>query len=113
VSKKTQTQESVRVYSCCVTRKKENSNTLLEIIADALRAGPIGQDERTAPMWIPRNGKDYLLSARNNLRHRLFPLVNSPEKRAAWKAQFLRRQRLGGGKDEWMFTDKIDVASDL
>jgi CheY-like chemotaxis protein len=106
---------------------REDSKTLLDIIEDALRAGPIGHDERTAPVWIPRNGKDYrgipfvVLTCTECLRSFPFSVthepnsdllktpciycpheityvidfsrsVSSPEKRAAWKAQFLKSQ---------------------
>lgn len=106
---------------------QENSHSLLEIIADALRIGPIGHDKRTAPVWIPRNGKDHrgipfvVLTCTDCLRSFPFPVkhepsaellktpciycphevayiidfsrsVTSPEKRAAWKAQFLQNQ---------------------
>ena len=106
---------------------RENSNSLLEIIAEALRMGPIGHDKRTAPVWIPRNGKDHrgipfvVLTCTECLRSFPFPVkhepsaellktpciycphevayiidfsrsVTSPEKRAAWKAQFLQNR---------------------
>jgi CheY-like chemotaxis protein len=38
---------------------REDAGKLLEIIAEALRRGPIGHDKKTAPVWIPRNGKDH------------------------------------------------------
>ena len=38
---------------------REDAGKLLEIIAEALRSGPIGYDKKTAPVWIPRNGKDH------------------------------------------------------
>ncbi|HWH57046.1 MAG TPA: response regulator [Terriglobales bacterium] len=38
---------------------REDSGKLLEIIAEALRTGPSGHDKKTAPVWIPRNGKDH------------------------------------------------------
>jgi CheY-like chemotaxis protein len=106
---------------------RENAGKLLEIIAEALIKGPIGHDNKTAPVWIPRNGKDHngvpfvVLTCTECLRS--FPLtvkhepsaeilktpciycphevsyiidfsrsVTSPEKRAAWKAQFLKNQ---------------------
>src|SRR6185437_9077187 len=106
---------------------REDAGKLLEIIAEALRTGTIGHDKKTAPVWIPRNGKDHngtpfvVLTCLVCLRS--FPLtvkheptaeilqtlciycphevsyiidfsrsVTSPEKRAAWKAQFLRNQ---------------------
>jgi CheY-like chemotaxis protein len=106
---------------------QENSATMLEIIAEALRTGPIGHDKRTAPVWIPRNGKDHrgvpfvVLTCTECLRSFPFPVkhepsaellktpciycphevayiidfsrsVTSPEKRAAWKAQFLQNR---------------------
>src|SRR5690349_18192971 len=103
--------------------------TLLQIIAEALRRGPIGHDKKTAPFWIPRNGKDHngtpfvVLTCTVCLRSFPFTVehepsaeilqtpciycpheisyiidfsrsVTSPEKRAAWKAQFLKNQPL-------------------
>jgi len=103
---------------------REGAGKLLEIIAEALRSGPIGHDKETAPVWIPRNGKDHngvpfvVLTCTECLRSFPFTVkhepsaeilktpciycphevsyiidfsrsVNSPEKRAAWKAQFL------------------------
>jgi CheY-like chemotaxis protein len=38
---------------------RENSSNLLKIIAEALKQGPIGHDKKTAPVWIPRNGRDH------------------------------------------------------
>lgn|GEM_PF-1018902 len=38
---------------------REDAGKLLEVIAEALAAGPIGHDNKTAPVWIPRNGKDH------------------------------------------------------
>ena len=38
---------------------KESSGTLLEIIKSAIKKGPIGHDRPTAPVWIPRNGRDH------------------------------------------------------
>jgi CheY-like chemotaxis protein len=38
---------------------KVSSGTLLEIITSAVKKGPIGHDEKTAPVWIPRNGRDH------------------------------------------------------
>lgn len=38
---------------------RENSSNLLKIIAEALKKGPVGRDKKTAPVWIPRNGKDH------------------------------------------------------
>ena len=104
---------------------REDSAKLLEIIAQALRVGPIGHDNKTAPVWIPRNGKDHngipfvVLTCTDCLRSFPFTVkhepsaeilktpciycphevsyiidfsrsVFSPEKRAAWKAQFLK-----------------------
>jgi len=37
----------------------ENSRTLLETIAEALRTGPTEHDKSITPVWIPRNGKDH------------------------------------------------------
>lgn len=106
---------------------REDAGKLLEIIAEALRCGPIGHDKKTAPVWIPRNGKDHngvpfvVLTCTECLRSFPFSVkhepsaeilktpciycphevsyvidfsrsVASPEKRAAWKAQFLSSQ---------------------
>jgi len=106
---------------------REDAGNLLEIIAEALRSGPIGHDKKTAPVWIPRNGKDHngtpfvVLTCTMCLRSFPFTVkheptaevlktpciycphevsyiidfsrsVASPEKRAAWKAQFLKNQ---------------------
>lgn len=106
---------------------REDAGNLLEIIAEALRAGPIGHEKKTAPVWIPRNGKDHngtpfvVLTCSVCLRSFPFTVkhepsaeilktpciycpnevsyiidfsrsVTSPEKRAAWKAQFLKNQ---------------------
>ena len=106
---------------------REDAGKLLEIIAEALIKGPIGHDNKTAPVWIPRNGKDHkgapfvVLTCTECLRSFPFTVkhepsaeilktpciycphevsyiidfsrsVTSPEKRAAWKAQFLKNQ---------------------
>ena len=106
---------------------REDAGDLLAIIAEALRIGPIGHDNKTAPVWIPRNGKDHngvpfvVLTCTECLRSFPFAVkheptaeilktpciycphevsyvidfsrsVNSPEKRAAWRAQFLKSQ---------------------
>jgi CheY-like chemotaxis protein len=110
---------------------RESSGKLLEIIAEALRTGPIGHQKATAPVWIPRNGKDHngvpfvVLTCTECLRSFPFTVkheptaeilktlciycphevsyiidfsrsVTSPEKRAAWKAQFLSNQPFPG-----------------
>jgi len=106
---------------------REDAGKLLEIIAEALRSGPIGHDKQTAPVWIPRNGKDHngtpfvVLTCTVCLRSFPFTVkheptaeilktpciycpheisyiidfsrsVTSPEKRAAWRAQFMKNQ---------------------
>ena len=106
---------------------QENSNNLLKIIQEALKKGPIGHDKKTAPVWIPRNGRDHngnpfvVLTCTECLRSFPFTVmheptaeilktpciycphevayiidfsrsVTSPGKRAAWKAQFLKKQ---------------------
>jgi CheY-like chemotaxis protein len=38
---------------------KESAETLLEIIANLIRTGPIEHKGQNAPVWIPRNGKDH------------------------------------------------------
>lgn len=111
---------------------REDSSNLLEIIAAALKRGPIEHDKKTAPVWIPRNGKDHngvpfvVLTCTECLRSFPFSVkheptgevartpciycphevayiidfsrsVASPEKRAAWKAQFLKNQPTGAG----------------
>jgi CheY-like chemotaxis protein len=109
------------------SKGREDADNLLEIIAEALRTGPVGHDKKTAPVWIPRNGKDHngtpfvVLTCTVCLRSFPFTVkheptaevlktpciycphevsyiidfsrsVASPEKRAAWKAQFLKNQ---------------------
>ena len=37
----------------------ESSSSLLDIVASAIKRGPIGHDGSTAPVWIPRNGRDH------------------------------------------------------
>lgn len=106
---------------------RQHAGNLLEIIAEALRTGPIGHDNKTAPVWIPRNGRDHngtpfvVLTCTECLRSFPFTVnhepsaevlktpciycphevsyiidfsrsVTSPDKRAAWKAQFLKNQ---------------------
>lgn len=105
----------------------ESSKSLLEIVASAIKEGPEGHDKETAPVWIPRNGRDHdgkpyvVLTCTECLRSFPFTVnheptgevqktpciycphevtyiidfsrsVNSPEKRATWKAQFLNNQ---------------------
>ena len=115
---------------------KVNSGTLLEIITSAIKKGPVGHDRTTAPVWIPRNGRDHngkpyvVLTCTECMRSFPFTVaheptaevlktpciycphevsyiidfsrgLNSPLKRAAWKAQFLEGQsdfRLPGTK---------------
>jgi len=36
-----------------------DSGTLLKIVASAIKKGPLGHDRNTAPVWIPRNGRDH------------------------------------------------------
>jgi len=111
---------------------QENSSNLLKIIAEALKKGPIGHDKKTAPVWIPRNGRDHngnpfvVLTCTECLRSFPFTVmheptaeilktpciycphevayiidfsrsVTSPGKRAAWKAQFLKKQSPSAG----------------
>lgn len=106
---------------------QESAENLLEIIASLIRTGPISHKGENAPVWIPRNGKDYkgnpfvVLTCTRCLRSFPFTVdhepkgevlktpciycphevtyiidfsrsVNSPEKRAAWKAAFLKSQ---------------------
>ena len=106
---------------------REDARDLLEIVAEALRVGPVGHDNKTAPVWIPRNGKDHngipyvVLTCTECLRSFAFAVkqaataeimktpciycpheisyiidfsrsVTSPEKRAAWRARFLKNQ---------------------
>ncbi|HEV3039144.1 MAG TPA: response regulator [Candidatus Angelobacter sp.] len=107
---------------------QESAPKLLEIIAGLIRIGPTGHRGETAPVWIPRNGKDHngkpfvVLTCTQCLRSFPFTVdhepagevlttpciycphevnyiidfsrsVNSPEKRAAWKAAFLKSQK--------------------
>jgi CheY-like chemotaxis protein len=106
---------------------KESAQTLLEIVANLIRTGPMEHKGQNAPVWIPRNGKDHdgkpfiVLTCTECLRSFPFAVdheptgevlktpciycphevtyiidfsrsVNSPEKRAAWKATFLKSQ---------------------
>ena len=103
---------------------KESAETLLKIIANLIRTGPLEHEGQSAPVWIPRNGKDHngrpfvVLTCTECLRSFPFTVdheptgevlktpciycphevtyiidfsrsVNSPEKRAAWRATFL------------------------
>jgi CheY-like chemotaxis protein len=105
----------------------ESSISLLEIVASAIKRGPIGHDGNTAPVWIPRNGRDHngkpyvVLTCTDCLRSFPFSVaheptaevlktpcmycphevsyiidfsrsVNSPSRRAQWKAKFLEQQ---------------------
>jgi CheY-like chemotaxis protein len=107
---------------------QESAAELLEIIARLIRARPTGHKGESAPVWIPRNGKDHngkpfvVLTCTQCLRSFPFTVdheptgevlktaciycpnevtyiidfsrsVNSPEKRAAWKAAFLKSQK--------------------
>src|SRR5438874_6310453 len=38
---------------------QESAEKLLEVIANLIRTGPINHKGENAPVWIPRNGKDY------------------------------------------------------
>ena len=112
---------------------QESAEKLLEIIANLIRTGPINHKGENAPVWIPRNGKDYngksfvVLTCTQCLRSFPFTIdhepkgevlktpciycphevtyiidfsrsVNSPEKRAAWKAAFLKSQAESAAK---------------
>ena len=107
----------------------ESSSSLLDIVASAIKRGPIGHDGSTAPVWIPRNGRDHngnpfvVLTCTECLRSFPFTVrheptgevlktpciycphevsyiidfsrsVSSPQKRADWRAHFLREQAL-------------------
>src|SRR5581483_7910256 len=104
---------------------QESAPKLLEIIASLIRIGPTGHRRETAPVWIPRNGKDHngkpfvVLTCTQCLRSFPFSVegeptaeiqktrciycphevsyiidfsrsVDSPEKRVAWRASFLK-----------------------
>ena len=112
---------------------QESAEKLLEVIANLIRTGPINHKGENAPVWIPRNGKDYngksfvVLTCTQCLRSFPFTIdhepkgevlktpciycphevtyiidfsrsVNSPEKRAAWKAAFLKSQAESAAK---------------
>jgi len=112
---------------------QESAEKLLEIIGSLIRTGPIDHKGENAPVWIPRNGKDYngksfvVLTCKQCLRTFPFTIdhepkgevlktpciycphevtyiidfsrsVNSPEKRAAWKAAFLKSQAESAAK---------------
>ncbi|HTM15283.1 MAG TPA: response regulator [Terracidiphilus sp.] len=103
---------------------REDAQNLLEIVRKAIAQGPIEHDKKTAPVWIPRNGKDHngipfvVLTCTDCLRSFPFTVkheptaevlhtpciycphevsyiidfsrsVNSPQRRAEWKATFL------------------------
>jgi CheY-like chemotaxis protein len=105
----------------------ESSSTLLEVLDVAIKMGPIGHDGSTAPVWIPRNGRDHrghpyvVLTCTECLRSFPFSVVpeptaevlktpciycphevsyiidfsrsvNSPQRRAQWRAKFLQEQ---------------------
>ena len=105
----------------------ESSASLLEIVASAIKRGPMGHEGSTAPVWIPRNGRDHngnpfvVLTCTECLRSFPFTVrheptaevlktpciycphevsyiidfsrsVNSPQKRADWRAHFLQEQ---------------------
>jgi len=105
----------------------ESSSTMLEILDAAIKKGPIGHDGSTAPVWIPRNGRDHngnpyvVLTCTDCLRSFPFSVVpeptaevlktpciycphevsyiidfsrsvNSPQRRAQWRAKFLQEQ---------------------
>jgi hypothetical protein len=63
---------------------RENSSNLLKIIAEALKQGPIGHDKKTAPVWIPRNGRDHngnpfvVLTCTECLRSFPFTVMHEP-----------------------------------
>lgn len=111
---------------------QESGQDLVKIIADLLRRGPVERNQDTAPVWIPRNGKDQkgvpfvVLSCTQCLRSFPFSVgyqasakiqstpcvycqneityiidfsrsVTSPEKRAAWKAAFLKTSQADVG----------------
>ena len=62
----------------------ENSSSLLEIVADAIKRGPVEHDATTAPVWIPRNGRDHngkpfvVLTCTECLRSFPFTVVHEP-----------------------------------
>ena len=107
----------------------ESSISLLEVVASAIQRGPIGHDGSTAPVWIPRNGRDHngnpfvVLTCTECLRSFPFTVhheptaavlrtpciycphevsyiidfsrsVNSPQRRADWRAHFLQEQAM-------------------
>jgi CheY-like chemotaxis protein len=109
-------------------KSDESAEKLLEILSGVIRKGRIPHKESSAPVWIPRNGKDHngkpfvVLTCTECLRSFPFTVdheptgevlttpciycphevvyiidfsrsVNSPEKRVAWKAAFLKSQK--------------------
>jgi CheY-like chemotaxis protein len=131
---------------------KVSSGTLLEIITAAIKKGPLGHDRTTAPVWIPRNGRDHngkpyvVLTCTECLRSFPFTVaheptaevlktqciycphevsyiidfsrgLNSPLKRAAWKAQFLEGQsdfRLPGTRLRESIPDRVaEIAKEM
>ena len=104
-----------------------SSSSMLEIVASAIKRGPLKHDATSAPVWIPRNGRDHngkpfvVLTCTECLRSFPFTVahepnaevlktpciycpheisyiidfsrsVNSPQRRAQWKAKFLESQ---------------------
>jgi len=105
----------------------ESSSTMLEILDAAIKKGALDHDGSTAPVWIPRNGRDHdghpyvVLTCTDCLRSFPFSVVpeptaeilktpciycphevsyiidfsrsvNSPQRRAQWRAKFLQEQ---------------------
>src|SRR4051812_39646074 len=62
----------------------ESSSRLLDILDAAIAKGPIGHDGSTAPVWIPRNGRDHhgnpyvVLTCTDCLRSFPFSVVPEP-----------------------------------
>jgi len=124
---------------------RENASNLVKIIEGALKQGPVAHDKKTAPVWIPRNGRDHngnpfvVLTCTECLRSFPFTVrheptgeilktpciycphevayiidfsrsVTSPAKRAAWKAQFLRKQSASAGTEATLGSVKKETA---
>lgn len=62
----------------------DSSTSLLEIVAAAIKRGPMRHEATTAPVWIPRNGRDHngkpfvMLTCTECLRSFAFIVVHEP-----------------------------------
>jgi len=62
----------------------DSSSSLLEVVASAIKHGPVKHDATSAPVWIPRNGRDHngkpyvVLTCTECLRSFPFTVVHEP-----------------------------------